>query len=202
MGKRDKRVDAYIARSQPFAWPILEHLRELVHKACKDVEETMKWSFPHFDYKGMMCSMASFKSHCAFSFWKASLMSDKKLVANAKGETAMGHLGRIEKLEDLPTDKVLMGYIREAMKLNDAGAKVEKKKVVKKPVVVPEYLKKALSKNLLVKDNFEGFSPSQKREYIVWITEAKTEATRAKRIAQMLEWVSEGKLRNWRYMKK
>lgn len=162
----------------------------------------MKWSFPHFDYKGMMCSMASFKSHCAFSFWKASLMSDKKLVANAKGETAMGHLGRIEKLEDLPTDKVLMGYIREAMKLNDAGAKVEKKKVVKKPVVVPEYLKKALSKNLLVKDNFEGFSPSQKREYIVWITEAKTEATRAKRIAQMLEWVSEGKLRNWRYMKK
>lgn len=202
MGKRDKRVDAYITKSQPFAWPILEHLRELVHKACPEVEETMKWSFPHFTYKGMMCSMASFKSHCAFGFWKASLMSDKKLVANAKGETAMGHLGRIERLEDLPADRVLVSYVKEAMKLNDTGVKVAKKKVVKKPATTPEYLKKALAGNLLAKDHFEAFSPSQKREYIDWITEAKTEATRAKRMAQMLEWVSEGKLRNWKYMKK
>ncbi|MBS3944411.1 MAG: DUF1801 domain-containing protein [Melioribacter sp.] len=108
MGSKDLRIDLYIAKSQEFAKPILEHLRGLVHKACPEVEETMKWSFPHFDYKGMMCSMAAFKQHCAFGFWKASLMREKKLMVNAKAETAMGHLGKITCLKDLSADKVLL----------------------------------------------------------------------------------------------
>ena len=113
MGKRDKRIDTYILKSADFAVPILNHLRELVHVACPEVEETMKWSFPHFDYKGeMMCSMASFKQHCAFGFWKASLMKDKSLMENAKGETAMGPLGRLTSLKDLPSDKKLIAYIK------------------------------------------------------------------------------------------
>src|SRR6266576_2994145 len=129
MGQRDPRGDAYIAKAADFAKPILSEFREIVHKACPDVEETMKWSFPHFDYKGeMMCAMSGFKAHCAFGFWKASLMKDKKLVERAKSEEAMGNLGRITTLKDLPSDKVMLGYIKEAMKLNDEGIKVVKTK--------------------------------------------------------------------------
>lgn len=199
MGKRDKRVDNYILKSADFAVPILNHIRELVHAACPDVEETMKWSFPHFDYKGIMCSMASFKQHCAFGFWKASLMKDKSLMVNAKSETSMGHLGRITSLEDLPSDKKMTAYIKEAMKLNEAGAKVEKVKLVKKEIPVPDYFSKALSKNKKAKKVFDDFSPSHRREYLEWITEAKTEATREKRMATTLEWLAEGKARNWKY---
>ncbi len=180
MGNRDKRIDAYIVKAQPFAWPILEHLRELVHKACPDVEESIKWSFPHFNYKGeMMCSMASFKQHCAFGFWKAALMKDKTLLANAKGETAMGHLGRITRLKDLPSDATIIRYLKEAMKLNDAGVKVEKKKRISiNELVIPDYFVKELNKNKAALMTFVAFSPSNKKEYVRWITEAKTETTR------------------------
>ncbi len=203
MATKDKRVDAYIAKSADFAKPILTHLRELVHKACPEVEETMKWSFPHFDYKGMMCSMASFKQHCAFGFWKASLMKDKTLVKNAKSETAMGHLGKITSLKDLPSDKVLIGYIKEAAKLNDEGAKLPQKpkSTEKKELVVPDYFLKVMKKNKKAFQTFDSFSYSNKKEYVEWITEAKTEETRAKRMETAVEWMAEGKPRNWKYMK-
>ena len=198
MGMRDARIDAYIAKSADFAKPILMHLREIVHGACPDVEETMKWSFPHFMYKGMLCSMASFKEHCAFGFWKGSL-----IVANSGGdtETAMGQFGRVTKLSDLPSKKVLSGYIKEAMKLNDDGVKAPAR--VKKPpreVIIPDDLARALKANKKAGATFEGFSPSHKCEYIDWITEAKTEATRNRRLEQAVEWMAEGKPRNWKYM--
>jgi uncharacterized protein YdeI (YjbR/CyaY-like superfamily) len=199
MGKRDKRIDTYILKSADFAIPILNHLRELIHVACPEVEETMKWSFPHFDYKGTMCSMASFKQHCAFGFWKASLMKDKTLVANAKSETAMGHLGRITSMKDLPSDKKMIAYIKEAMKLNEAGVKVEKVKIAKKEIPIPDYFAKALAQNKKAKKVFDDFSPSHRREYLEWITEAKTEATREKRVGTTLEWLEAGKARNWKY---
>ena len=204
MATKNSQVDKYIANAAEFAKPILGHLRELVHKACPETEEKIKWSFPHFDYKGMMCGMASFKHHSAFSFWKAPLMKDKKLMANAKSETAMGHLGRITSLKDLPSDKVLLSYIKEAKKLNDDGVKLSAKPVAneKKELVVPNYFQKALKKNKPALKIFEGFSPSHKREYVEWITEAKTEETRNKRIATTIEWLSEGKPRNWKYIKK
>lgn len=204
MATNDKRVDLYILRSADFAIPILEHLRRLVHKACPDVEEKMKWSFPHFDYKGeMMCSMAAFKHHCAFGFWKAALMKDKKLLATAKSEVAMGHLGKITRLNDLPADAVMIRYIKEAMKLNDEGIKIEKAKPRKASLLkIPAILKEALSKNRKAANTFESFSTSQKNEYIVWITEAKTEATKLKRLATAMEWMAEGKIRNWKYVKK
>ena len=149
MSTKDPRVDKYIANAADFAKPILTHLRNLVHKSCPDTEEKIKWGFPHFDYNGMMCSMASFKQHCAFSFWKASMMKDKKLMANAKSETAMGHLGRITALKDLPSDKTLISYIKEAKKLNDNGAKLPMKPVVKekKEFIIPDYFQKALKRN-------------------------------------------------------
>ncbi len=204
MGKKDPRVDAYISKSQPFAKPILEHLRELVHKACPDVEETIKWSFASFDYKGPYCSMAAFKHHCTFGFWKAALMKDKKLMSNAKSETAMGHLGRIASLKDLPSDKILISYLKEAAKLNADGIKLPKKKVSheNKVLVVPNYFTKELKKKKKAFETFNNFSYSHRKEYVEWITEAKTDETRNKRIATTLEWLSEGKSRNWKYAKR
>ncbi|MBS1667579.1 MAG: YdeI/OmpD-associated family protein [Bacteroidetes bacterium] len=201
MPNTDKRIGAYISQSADFAKPILNHFRSLVHKTCPEVEETMKWSFPHFDYKGMMCSMAAFKQHCAFNFWKAALLKDgKKLLENR--EEAMGSFGRITSLKDLPSDKIIIGYIKEAMLLNEKNLKVQKPKVANnKELMVPQYLSDSFKKNKKALSTFENFSTSNKKEYINWITEAKTEETRKKRLAQAVEWMEEGKIKNWKYIK-
>jgi uncharacterized protein YdeI (YjbR/CyaY-like superfamily) len=201
---KDKRIDKYIADAQPFAQPILKHIREVVHKACPDIQETMKWSFPHFDYKGMMlCSMAGFKQHCVFMFWKQSIMKDPHKIFGARD--AEGGLGRIKSIKDMPSDKILIEYIKQAMKLNDAGVTLPKKETKsseKKELVVPDYLKKALAKNAKAKKTFENFSPSNRKEYITWLTEAKSEETRNSRLRLAIEWMAEGKIRNWKYLKK
>jgi uncharacterized protein YdeI (YjbR/CyaY-like superfamily) len=205
MGKKEKLIDAYISKSAEFANPILTHIRELVHKTCPDAEEKMKWSFPHFDYKGeMMCSMAAFKEHAAFGFWKASLMKDPVLAETAKSEVAMGHLGRLTSLKDLPSDKKLIAWIKEAMILNDKGIKLpaRAKPVTTKELEVPEYFIKALAKNKKAKQTFDSFSYSNKKEYVLWVSEAKTEDTRNKRMETTVEWLAEGKIRNWKYAKK
>ncbi len=205
MATREKKIDAYIAKSADFAKPILLHIRELVHKACPDVEEKVKWSMPFFDYKGeMMCHMAAFKQHAVMGFWKASLMKDSILIENAKSETAMGHLGRITSLKELPTDKKITAWIKEAMQLTDKGIKLpaKAKPADKKELVVPDYFSKAIAKNKKAKQVFENFPPSHKKEYLMWITEAKTEETRSKRIATALELMAEGKSRLWKYEKK
>lgn len=193
----DPRVDAYIDKSADFAKPILTHVRKLVHKAWPDITETMKWSFPHFDHKGTVCSVAAFKQHCAFGFWKQSLMEQDAFPAE---KTAMGSFGRITSVKDLPSDKVMIALIRQAVELNEKGVKVPKKPAaVKKELVVPNDLTKALSKNKTAKTAFEKFSYSHKKEYVQWIEEAKTDATRNKRLATTVEWLSEGKSRNWKY---
>ncbi len=204
MANKNKQVDSYIEKSADFAKPVMNHLRELIHRTCPDVEEKMKWSFPHFDYKDeMMCSMASFKQHCAFGFWKASLIKNSAKLFPKTGKTAMGQLGQIKTLKDLPADKVLIACIKEAMNLNDKGIKVERSAPVKNlEIVIPLYFKKALKTNPKAFKAFENFSPSHKREYIDWITEAKTEQTRNRRLDTALEWLAEGKPRNWKYMKK
>jgi uncharacterized protein YdeI (YjbR/CyaY-like superfamily) len=202
MHLKNKAIDAYISISAEFAQPILNHLRELVHKTCPDVEEKIKWGFPHFDYKGeMMCSMAAFKQHASFGFWKASLMKDPVLIETAKSEVAMGHLGRICSLKDLPADKKIIGWIKEAMRLNDLGIKlpVKVKATANKELSVPDYFTKALIKNKKALQTFEAFAYSHKKEYVNWITEAKTEETRNKRMATAIEWLAEGKSRNWKY---
>ena len=205
MGKKDKAIDNYIAKSANFAKPILLHIRELVHEACPEVEEKMKWSFPHFDYKNeMMCSMAAFKQHAVFSFWKAALMKDPMLLDNARSESAMGHLGRITSLKDLPPDKKMLGYIKEAMKLNELGIKLPSrtKSAEKKELIVPDYFSNAVNKNKKALLAFEKFPYSHKKEYVEWVTEAKTEETRNNRLATALEWMAEGKSRLWKYERK
>jgi uncharacterized protein YdeI (YjbR/CyaY-like superfamily) len=198
MGKKDPRVDAYIAKAADFAKPILNQLRDAVHASCPDVEEDMKWRFPHFLYRGMLCSMASFKEHAAFNFWKGALIFDD----DAKSGEAMGHLGRLTKPSDLPAKKVLADYIKKAVALNDEGVKVARapKRAASSVVRIPEDLAAALKKNKKAQAAFEAFSPSHRREYVEWITDAKGAETRARRLQTALEWIAEGKSRNWKYM--
>lgn len=197
------RVDEYITKAKPFAQPILKHLRMLVHKAVPEVEEKIKWGFPNFDYKGPLCSMASFKEHLAFGFWKATILNDPDKILDTTN--AMGQLGRIKSLKDLPSDKILLKYLKEAARLNEEGIKLPamtKTGKPKPPLEVPDYFMKAMKKNKKAFETFEKFSPSHKREYVEWITDAKTEATREKRLAAAVEMMSEGKSRNWEYERK
>ena len=197
MPSTDPRVDAYIARSKDFAKPILERVREMVHEACPDVEETMKWSSPFFDYKGqMMCGMSAFKEHCALIFWKASLIEG----VPPNGDPARGSFGRITSLKELPSKKQFTGFIKAAMALNDAGVTVKRPKSAPKPEAkVPKELAAALVKNKKAAAVFASFSPSNRREYCEWISEAKREDTKEKRLAQAIEWIADGKSRNWKY---
>lgn len=203
MPQIDKRIDTYIFKSAEFAIPILEHLRNLVHKACPDVVETVKWGMPHFEYKGaILCGMASFKHHCAFNFWKASIMDDPKGILQTIGKTSMGHFGKIESLEDLPADKTIISYIKAAMKLNEQGVTIPKAKPAeKKQLVVPDYFTRELKKNKKALNTFNDFSYSNRKEYVEWVTEAKSDATRDKRLATAIEWMAEGKIRHWKHVK-
>ncbi len=194
MGTRDPRVDAYIAKSGDFAKPILKRLREIVHSAVPGAAETLKWGAPYFDYRGPICGMAAFKRHCAFVFWKDTLV-----VANPSDE-AMGQLGRIESLDDLPPKKTLDAWLKKAARLNEQGVKAPRSvRPPKPPVKVPSDLRKALTKNARARAAFEGFSPSHRREYVEWIEDARRDETRAKRLATAIEWMAEGKSRNWKY---
>jgi uncharacterized protein YdeI (YjbR/CyaY-like superfamily) len=201
----DPRIDQYILHAQEFAIPILTHLRKLVHKVCPDCQETMKWSFPHFEYKGeILCSMAAFKKHCAFGFWKEKLMIESRDLLTDKGKTAMGDFGKITSLRDLPSTKILTFCIQEAMRLNDDGIKIAKtiKRIDPKAIVISPALQKALNKNANAKKVFESLSPSHKKEYIEYIDKAKREETKLNRIEKSIAKLTEGKAHNHKYESK
>jgi uncharacterized protein YdeI (YjbR/CyaY-like superfamily) len=219
MGSFDPRVDAYIAGSAGFARPLLERLRAIVHEACPDVEETIKWRMPGFLHAGgILCMMAAFKQHVSFGFWKHALVvGDDVAREGAAREVTpregtpregtpregMGSFGKMGSLRDLPPKRELVALIRRAMALNEQGVKTSgarKVRVPKPPPVAPDDLSAALSRNRQARVAFDGFSPSQQREYVEWITGAKRPETRQRRLAQALEWLAEGKPRNWKYM--
>lgn len=199
MGTRDPRVDAYIEKSADFAKPILTHLRSVIHESCPDVEETIKWGAPTFMHHGILCGMAVFKQHCALNLWKGALVLD----GNGKSADAMGQFGRIMSVKDLPAKRVMVGYLKQAVKLNEQGVKTPNRSGKPKALPpMPAELTAALAKNRTAKAAFDAFSPSRKREYIDWISEAKGEDTRQRRLTQAIEWISEGKSRNWKYEKR
>lgn len=206
MGTKDKRVDAYIEKARDFAKPILTHLRYLVHKTSPDISETIKWGVPYFEYNGkMLCGIASFKEHCAFSFKLGSIMTDPKglMQTSSSERSGMGHFGKIRDIKDLPSERVLTQYIREAIALTESGARLPKTKTsAAKELTVPEDFMKLLRKNKTSHQLFEKFSYSHKKEYLEWITEAKTPQTRNKRMLTAIEWIGEGKGRNWKYDRK
>jgi hypothetical protein len=197
MPAKDPRVDAYIAKAKPFAQPVLKRIRAAVHAGCPDVIETIKWSVPSFEYKGPMCGMAAFKAHCLIGFWKGALV---KSMPKDTVTQAGGGWGRIESVDDLPDDKVLIRMVKEAAALNDAGIKVPRApKAAKPPLKTPSYMLAAIKKNKKAAAAWAGSSPSHQREYVEWITGAKTDETRNRRLATAVEWIAEGKGRNWKY---
>ncbi|MGO0999595.1 YdeI/OmpD-associated family protein [Lysobacter sp. CA196] len=204
MSHPDPRIDAYIAKAAPFAQPILEHLRAVVHAACPQVEEAIKWGMPSFVYCGkLMCSMAAFKQHATFGFWQGANIVGAQQSADSD---AMGQFGRLGKIGDLPGKRELTRLVKQAMALIEAGVArpTTKRAQAKPPVELPADLAAALAlkKNAKAKATYEAFPPSQRREYVEWIESAKREATRKARVAQAVEWMAEGKVRNWKYMAK
>jgi uncharacterized protein YdeI (YjbR/CyaY-like superfamily) len=202
MKHKNEAFDSYIANSAPFARPILEKLRKLFHMACPEIEETMKWSAPHYDYKGIVASMCAFKNHVRWGFWKGKLLKAPDGKLSMMGKTGMS-FALVADVSELPPDKVILDLIRQAVALNDEGVKLPaaKKKQPNPAPVAPDDLLASLKKNKKAQATFDAMSPSHKREYIEWITEAKQEATRKKRLATAMEWLAEGKSRNWKYTK-
>lgn len=193
----DPRVDAYIDKSAEFARPILRHLRALVHEACPDVQETIKWSFAAFEYHGLLCSMAAFKAHATFGFWK-----EKLLLGDSANAEAMGSFGRLTTIADLPDRATLIALIHKAMQLNVDGVKPPGRGADRKPrpeLETPPDLAELLASKPGAKERFAAFPPSHRREYIEWIAEARRDETRRRRLAQAVEWIAEGKSRNWKY---
>ena len=204
MSDHDPRIDAYIAKSAPFARPLLEQLRATVHQACPQVEETLKWGMPSFLYGGgILCMMAAFKQHASFGFWKHALVVGEGVERDGRPAEGMGSFGRMSTLQDLPPKKELIALIRKAMALNEQGMKAphaRRAATPKPPPEVPADLAAALRRNKAVAATFKRFPPSQQREYVEWITDAKRDETRQRRLAQAVEWLAEGKPRNWKYL--
>lgn len=194
---RDPRIDDYVARQADFARPILTHLREAVHAACPAVEETIKWSMPAYMYKGRpLANMAAFKAHATFGFWRAG----EVLGETGAERDAMGQFGRIGSVADLPDDATLAALIRKAAALTESGEKPKRAKPAPKPQLgTPEDLSRALAGNRAAQATFDAFPPGARRDYVEWVTGAKRPETRAKRIAQAVEWLAEGKKRHWKY---
>lgn len=198
MPNRDPRVDAYIASAAAFARPILEHLRTLIHTTCPDVEEGIKWRMPFFSHHGhIVCLMAAFKQHCSFRFWLY-----REVLGEDAEEDGMGQFGKLTALRDLPSDRQLATHLRKAIELAEAGTKLSRPNAITKPAPTPpDELATLLAKkkHAAARKSWTSFGPGAQREYIDWITEAKTNTTRQKRITTTLEWLAEGKKRNWKY---
>jgi uncharacterized protein YdeI (YjbR/CyaY-like superfamily) len=194
--KTDPRIDAYIDRQADFARPILRHLRDIVHAACPDCEETLKWSSPTFMYKGkILAGFAAFKAHATFGYWSGSQV----LEADPAQASAMGQFGRLTSLDDLPSRAALIDLTKKAMTLVDEGVKPVRNKTVKAPFTVPQDLRAAIDAQPAAAATWDAFPPSCQRDYVEWVTEAKRDETRARRLAQTIEWLAEGKRRNWKY---
>jgi uncharacterized protein YdeI (YjbR/CyaY-like superfamily) len=199
MNNKAPEVDAYIVSAAEFARPILKRIRAAFHQGCPALEERLKWGVPSFEYKGMMGGMAAFKAHVSWGFWRQRELPDPHKILGREG--MMGG-GKITRLSELPPQRIIVEYVRAAARLNDAGPAKRNLKKSKPPVKVPDYFLRVLRRNRKALATFEAFSPSHKREYIEWITEAKQEATRERRMATAIEWLAQGKSHNWRYEKK
>lgn len=193
--KTDPRIDAYIAGRADFARPILAHLRAMIHEACPEAEETLKWGMPSFIWRGkILASMAAFKAHATFGYW-----NDAMLGEDEKNRSAMGQFGRLTGIGDLPPRATLIALTRQSMALIESGAKPPRATAKKPPLEVPRDMRAAIDANPAARATFDAFPPGCRREYVEWVTEAKREETRTKRLAQTVEWLAEGKRRNWKY---
>ena len=204
MGQKDSRVDAYIAKSAEFAKPILKRLRTLVHRGCPDVVEDMKWRMPFFQHHGTLCMMAAFKHHCTFGFWKHKLLAARVKDNPALGGRSMERFVKLSSLADLPSEKTLLGLLKEAVRINELGEKTPKRRATPtkdRVLDIPEDFMKAVRANKKALASFEGGSYTFRKEYIQWVMDAKTEETRERRLETAVGWMAQGKSRNWKYEK-
>lgn len=199
MGQRIAAVDDYIARQRPFAVPILEHLRKVVHETCPEVVEVIKWGHPHFEHRGPLAGMAAFTAHATFGFWKEALLRKGDAPLGRPNAKAMGSFGRLTSLADLPADRALRALLRRAMKLNEDGVKLPSRSRKANAVRPPADFLPAVRGNRRALATWQSLAPSHRREYVEWVTEARTAPTRQRRLATTVEWLAEGKRRNWRY---
>lgn len=198
MARTDPRVDAYIEKAQPFAQPILRKVRALFHKASAKIDEDVKWGVPSFEYKGLVGGMAAFKKHVAWGLHKSKLLDGVEQMRSDKASMMSG--GNVTDIADMPPDAQIIALIKQAVKLNEDGVKLPQRSGKKKPPPkTPSELAAALKKNAKAAEVYAAFSPSKQRDYCEWITEAKQPETRARRLAQAVEWIAEGKSRNWKY---
>jgi hypothetical protein len=196
----DARVDSYIDGAAEFARPILQRMRKLIHQACPHAVETIKWGFPFFEYHGPLCGFAAFKAHCSLFFWRDIDVTPLLPTTNSAGE-GMGDLGKLTSLGDLPKDSILLACFRAAVEQRDSPKpKPTRTRKLVRELSVPADLKKALSGNAAAAETFKNFAPSYRREYIEWITGAKRPETRERRLENAVQWMSEGKRQNWKYM--
>lgn len=196
--KKDPRIDAYIDGAADFARPILKRIRAAVHEACPDCVEEIKWSHPAFTHNGMLAGMVAFKAHCAFHYWKGSLV----MAQEPKGAQAIAQLRALKTLSDLPPKASLVRWTKKAMALNDAGVTERRApRSARKPIKVPADLSTALERHARAQATFTAFPPGKQRDYIEWITEAKSDETRQRRLATSIAWLADGKSRNWKYEK-
>ena len=197
MATKDPRVDAYIARAAPFARPILTALRNAMHAACPDVVETIKWSVPAYEHRGVMCGLAAFKNHVKLGFWKAQVLADRGFPEVMSDEP--GGLDHLTSVDDLPAAPRLAAIIKGAAALNEDGVTTKRRSTPKPPIKPPAYFLAAIKKSRKAMATYDAFSPSNKREYVEWVTGAKSEETRDRRLAHAVAWMAEGKSRNWQY---
>src|SRR5262249_11731635 len=204
MGKKDPRGEAYIAKADQFARPILEHLRAIVHKGCPAAEEAIKWGAPAFMYEGILCGMAAFRQHVTLGFWRSGLVAREAGIKLESGGEAWGQFGRITSLDDLPSDRDLLQLVKAAVAGHDRGEQkpAKPRPAADRKLAVPAYFMAAIRKNRKALAAFQAFSYSHRKEYVEWVSEAKTDATREKRLATTVEWLAEGKGRNWKYERK
>lgn len=198
MGEKSPEVTAYIAKSAPFAKPIFERLRRLFHAACPAIEEKLKWGCPSFEYKGMVGGFAGFKEHAAFGFWRQDVLPDPEGLFKSRG--AFG--SKLTGVSELPSDEIILQYIRRAVEMNEKGAPARFKAKPKPPLKVPSYFLAAVRRNPKALATYQAFPPSQKREYVEWVVDAKQEETRTKRLETAVAWMAQGKVRNWKYVRK
>ena len=197
MPSRDPRIDAYIKSAAPFAQPILTRVRSVIHEACPDVVEGIKWRFPSFEHRGILCGLAAFKAYCGLGFWKEKPLKARLSAADAR---ALARVGRMTSSDDVPDDRTLVRILRVAAKLNEDGVKLPRRTPgAKPPLKTPGFFIAAVRKNKKALATFSAFSPSHKREYVEWVTEAKTDNTRKRRLATAVAWMAEGRGRNWKY---
>lgn len=200
MPSTDARTDQYIATVAPWQQSILQKFRALIHEACPEVVESIKWSRPAFEYKGVLCGISAFKHYCSLGFWKESILK----VSPSADQSVLEALGKVHEGTEPPSNAAILALLREAVRLNDEGVKVltGKERAAKNPLAMPADFEKALRANGAARSVFENFSPSAQREYVMWLEDAKTEATRTKRLATAVEWIAEGKQRHWKYQTK